>query len=135
MLRTNMDEMNVETVDLSDEVRHRVEPRLDLSPVVFRAPVARQLLDGRERHALREIRDGFALGQACRKNSPAKIREVRLGKVAAEGTNGGSITDRRVDECTHDWLLSVGVATLVDLVLRRAGCRRRRDRSRIPSKW
>src|SRR5688572_20405399 len=51
MLRTDMDEVNVETIDLGDEVRQRVEPRLDLAPVVFRAPVASQLLDGRERHA------------------------------------------------------------------------------------
>src|SRR5262245_54964335 len=102
MLRTNMDEMNVETIDLGDEVRHRVEPRLGLTPVVFRAPVARQLLDGRERHALREIRDGFALGQARRKNTPAKILEVRLGKVDAEGTDGGGITHCWFDDCTHD---------------------------------
>src|SRR5262245_6300144 len=98
--RTNVDEMNIETVDLGDEVRHGVEPRLGLAPVVFRAPVASQLLDGRERHALREIRDGLAVGQARRANTPAQIVEVRLGKVDAEGTDDGGIT--------HDLLLSVG---------------------------
>ena len=38
-------------------------------------PVASELLDGRERHALREIRDGFVLGETHGENSPAKIRE------------------------------------------------------------
>src|SRR5262249_19876135 len=90
--RTNVDEMNVETVDLGDEVRHCIEPRLGLAPVVLRAPVTGELLDGRERHALREIRDGFALGQARRTNTPAKILEVGLRKVDAEGTDAGGNT-------------------------------------------
>src|SRR5262249_59964431 len=57
-----------------------------------RAPVAGKLLDGRERHALREILDGLAVGQPRRTNTPAEILEVRLGNVEVEGTDGGGIT-------------------------------------------
>jgi hypothetical protein len=64
MLRTHVDEVNVEVVDLGDELRVRAQLRLDLAPVVFRRPVARELLDRRELHALRWIRDRFALGPA-----------------------------------------------------------------------
>ena len=87
VLRTNVNEVDVETIDLGDEVRHRVEPRLDLAPVVFRSPVARKLLDGRERHALREIRDRLLFGQARGKNAPPEVIELDLGRVVGEGAD------------------------------------------------
>ena len=62
MLRANVNEMNVQPVDLGDEVRQGVQPRLDLAPVVLRRPIARELLHRRERHALRVIRDRFLFG-------------------------------------------------------------------------
>src|SRR5262249_16649753 len=55
VLRTNVNEVDVESVDLGDEVRERIEPRLDLAPVVFCRPVAREFLDGFQRDALREV--------------------------------------------------------------------------------
>ena len=44
MLRTNVDEVNVEPVDLGDELRQGVQLRLALAPVVVRRPIARELL-------------------------------------------------------------------------------------------
>jgi len=41
-----VDEMNVEPVDLGDELRQRVEPRLDLPPVVAGLPILRELAAG-----------------------------------------------------------------------------------------
>ena len=50
--RLDLDEVDVDPVDLGDELRHRVQSLLDPSEVVVAGPVARQLLDGRQRHAL-----------------------------------------------------------------------------------
>ena len=40
VLRADVDEVDVEPVDLGDEVRQRLEPRLALAPVVLRRPIA-----------------------------------------------------------------------------------------------
>ena len=48
VLRTHVNEVDVETINLGDEVRHGVEARFDLAPVVFRRPVTCELLHGRE---------------------------------------------------------------------------------------
>ena len=87
MLRTNVDEMDVEPVDLGDEVRQGVQPRLDLAPVVLGRPIARELLNRRELHALRVIRDGFPLGPSRRRDAPAQFVDVRLRKVDGDGAD------------------------------------------------
>src|SRR5689334_23429381 len=66
LLRPHVDEMDVETVDLGEEVRQRLEPRLALAPVVVAGPVARQLLGGRKADPLRVVADRFSLGQIGR---------------------------------------------------------------------
>ena len=55
IFRTNMDEMNVETIDVGHELWQGGEPRFDLPPVVIRLPIARELAHCRELHALRCI--------------------------------------------------------------------------------
>ncbi len=50
MLRANVNEVNIQTVDLGDELRQGVQPRLDLPPVVIGLPIAHELLQGRQRH-------------------------------------------------------------------------------------
>ena len=62
VLRPDVDEVDVEAVDLGDELRIAVQPRLDLAPVVVGLAVAQELLDGLERHALGLIGDGLPLG-------------------------------------------------------------------------
>ena len=61
MFRTDVDEMNVQPVDLGDEIRHGVQSRLARAPVVFRPPIARELLNRRELYALRRIGNRFLL--------------------------------------------------------------------------
>src|SRR5438105_1096278 len=61
VLRTNVNEVNVEPVDLGDEIRYGVESSLDLPPVVICGPIARERLNGRELYALRCVGDQFAM--------------------------------------------------------------------------
>ena len=50
--RPDVDEMDVESVDLGDELRERVQLRLASAPVVVRGPVVREVVHRRELHAL-----------------------------------------------------------------------------------
>src|SRR2546426_5453627 len=59
VLRTNVNKMNVQPIDLGDELRNGIQLRLDLAPVVVCRPIAREFLDRLELHALRCIRDRF----------------------------------------------------------------------------
>jgi hypothetical protein len=52
MTRADVNEVNVESVDLGDELRQGVQPRLGLAPVVIRAPVAHQRLQLCQLYAL-----------------------------------------------------------------------------------
>ena len=95
-----MDEVDVQPVDFGDEVRHGVEPRLDLAPVVVGLPVAQNLLDGLERHALGVIGDGLLVGQAGLRQAPAQVGEGRLrkltrkGRMASPAERGGQLLTR-----------------------------------------
>src|SRR5262245_28341293 len=59
MLRTDVNEMNVNSVDLGHEHGQRVESRLHLPPVVIGTPVADDFLELAELITLRAIRDGL----------------------------------------------------------------------------
>jgi hypothetical protein len=87
MFRAHVNEMDVQTVDLREEVGHGVESCLDLPPVVRGCPIVRQFLHGGEGHALREIGDSFLLGQACVLNAPAQLQDVRVRDIHLEWTN------------------------------------------------
>jgi hypothetical protein len=50
--RTDVNEMNVQSVDLGDELRQGVQFCLDLAPVILCRPIARQRLHRRELHSL-----------------------------------------------------------------------------------
>src|SRR5438552_3031355 len=56
MLGTNVDEVNVHAINLSDELRQGVQSRLDLAPVVIGGPITGDLLHRGELHALRRVR-------------------------------------------------------------------------------
>src|SRR5271154_272880 len=81
--------MSVQPVRVGDELRERVQPRLALGPVVIRPPVARELLNRRDRHALRIVRNRLPLGPPRREYSPAQLVELRLGKARLKRTNRG----------------------------------------------
>src|SRR5215208_6143131 len=85
MLRTNVDEMNVEAVDLGDEVREGLQPLLALAPVVLFRPIARERLHRREPRALGLIFDGLLFGPLCRRDAPPKVVEVLFRHVDLEG--------------------------------------------------
>src|SRR5688572_25327025 len=68
MLRTNVNEMDVQPVDLGQKLWEGVQLRLALAPIVVCRPIAREFLDRRELHALRRVRDGLHLGPARREN-------------------------------------------------------------------
>ena len=91
MFRTNVDEMNVQSVDLGQELGQRVEGRFAFAPVVLSGPVPRELLTGRERHALRRIRDGFPFGPLRRLDAPAQFDQFRFRDVHLKRTDGGRV--------------------------------------------
>ena len=80
-LRTNVKEMDVEPVDLGDELRQGIEPRLALAPVVIRRPMTREFLHRRERHALGLILDRLAVRPLGRRDAPAEINKRLLRNV------------------------------------------------------
>src|SRR5690242_145022 len=78
MRRTDVDEVNVKSIDRGDELRQRVELRFCLSPVVLGLPVAYQFPDRRQLHALRLIPDRLAFREARRSEALAKVDEYRF---------------------------------------------------------
>src|SRR5215831_13882061 len=87
MAGTDVDEMDVDSVDRRDELGKGVQLRLQLSPVVVLAPVANQLLELPELSALRAVGDGFLVGPARRLNAPAEIDECLLRNVDPKRSN------------------------------------------------
>ena len=101
VLRTHVDEVDVEPVDLGDELGQGVELRLALAPVVVRRPVAREVLERRERHALRRVRDGLLLRPPRGLNAPAQFGQFRFRNIHMKRTNGGRVTARLLYYVIH----------------------------------
>ena len=81
VLRTHVDEVDVEPVDLGDELRQGVELRLALAPVVVRRPVAREVLE----------RSRAARPATCPRRSPSPATawpsmRRRMSSSSASGT-------------------------------------------------
>src|SRR6185436_12191238 len=91
MLRTNVNEMDVEAIDLCDEVRHGFQFCLALSPVVVRSPIARELLHRRELHALRCVRDLFWIWPPGPVDALSEIGKRSIRKVELKRTNGSFV--------------------------------------------
>src|SRR5512133_980234 len=90
--------MDVNAVDLGDELRQRVEPRLDAPEVVARRPVAGELLNRHQLHALRPIADEFFARPARRGNPSTKVINGLVGNLSVEGVD----VDTRLDGATHE---------------------------------
>jgi hypothetical protein len=88
MLRTNVNEMNVQPIDLGDELRQGVEPGLHLAPVVIRAPITHHLLEFFEPYTLGAVADCLPVGPSRGGDASAKINELLLRNIDAEGANG-----------------------------------------------
>src|SRR5271168_1766983 len=104
-LRANVDEMDVQAVDLGDEMRQGVQTRLALAPVIVRPPVASKLLDRRQRHALRVVRDRLSLGPPRREYAPAQLAQLCLRKTRLERADSGRVTARLLSNINGGHLL------------------------------
>ncbi len=93
--RTNVNEMNVESIDLGDEVRQGVQSCLDLAPVVICCPVAREFLHRCKRHTLRLISDGLLFDPLRCCDTATEIDECLLREVDVEGTDCGCVSGLR----------------------------------------
>jgi len=80
----DVDEVNVQSVDLGDELRQRVQLRLAPAPVVVGGPVAGELLDRGQLHALRPVPDEFPGGPARRGDAPPQAGDRFPGYVDPE---------------------------------------------------
>ena len=109
MLRTNVNEVNVQPIDLGDELRQRVQLRLDLAPVVFGRPIAREFLNRRELHALRCIRDRFPFRPLRRVDAPAQFGKFRFRNVHMKWTDRGLIAARVLCNISHGFALLSGL--------------------------
>jgi len=89
VLRADVDEMNVESVDLRDELRIRVQLRLALSPVVLHRPIASKRLRRRQLNALRRVRDRLVFGPFRRFDAPTQIGELVVCELHPKRTNVG----------------------------------------------
>ena len=89
VLGLDVDEVDVHAVDLGRELGQGIERGLERAPVVVGRPVARQLLDRRQLHALRPIGDELLAGQARRGEALAQVVEVGLRHLDVEGADVG----------------------------------------------
>jgi hypothetical protein len=78
---TRMDELDLTPSISGREHRKRVQPRLDLAPVVVRLPVARELLKFCEWYALRGVADRFLVGPTRLGNAMLQIGQSRVRDV------------------------------------------------------
>ena len=85
-----MDELDVHPVDLGRELRQRVQLRLAPAPVVTGRPVAGELLNRRQLHALRPVVDQLFAGQARRGDAPPEVGDRLVRHVHPEGAYLGS---------------------------------------------
>ena len=74
-----------------------------LREVVLVQPVARELLHGRELHALRSISNELPRGPTRRRNALAQVIDLLLGKLGVERADRGCGLDSRA----HDDLPNV----------------------------
>jgi hypothetical protein len=79
-----MDEVDVEPIDLGHELREGVQSRLEPPEVVVGAPIARELLQRRQLHALRPIGDELLVRPARGRDARTQRLEFRLGDLARE---------------------------------------------------
>src|ERR1700745_2159285 len=77
--------MDAEAVDLSGELRHRVQFGLAAAPVVTGSPVGNQSLDRGQLNALRPVGDQFLGRPADGRDAPPQLSHVLVRHVDLEG--------------------------------------------------
>ena len=99
-----MDEVDVHAVDLRDELRQLVQPRLDAPEVVLLQPITRERLRGGELHALRPVVDQLLARPACRGDAPAQIVNLLLRNLDVERPDRGCDLGRGAHGTTSPFL-------------------------------
>jgi len=107
--RPHVDEVDVHSVDLGRELRQRVQFRLAPAPVMVGRPVARQLLQHRQLHALRRIIDQLPGGPARRSDAAPEVGDRLAGHVDPERADFG-FAGHRIFSPSLDWL-TIGTTT------------------------
>jgi hypothetical protein len=82
--RALVDEVNVETVDLGDEVVEPVQRGFACAPVVFICPIVGQLAGVAQRDALIPVIDGFGLRPSRAGQPVLQVGEVCVGNRDAK---------------------------------------------------
>ena len=91
VFRADVDEVNVQSIDLGQELRQGVQFRLDLAPVIFCRPVARQRLRRRELYSLSRVCNRLSFRELCRVDAPAQFGQFGFRNIHMEGANGGLV--------------------------------------------
>ena len=89
VLRLDVDEVDLDPVDLGRELGKSVELRLGLAPVVVGLPVAGELLQGFQLHALGAIVDELLRRPARRGDAAPQVGELLVRNVDLEGLDVG----------------------------------------------
>ena len=84
MLRANVNEMDIYTIDGGDELRLGIYPRFDFAPVVVCLPIAGKLAHGCELYALRCVCYQFWSGPLRCGDPSTQVRERVIGGVKLE---------------------------------------------------
>src|SRR6478672_7022625 len=131
VLGPDVDEVDVHAVDFGDELRQRVQPRLDAPEVVVRRPVARQLLNRRQLHALRPILNELLGRPTRRRDASTEVVQDLVRNLNLEGVD----VDAGLDGATHEAIsLRVGWGFgLTSSLVRELGARLPR-RARVRNK-
>ena len=85
--RADVQEVHLRAIDVGEELRELVEPRLGGAPVVARAPVLGQFLEIAERHAAAPAGAGHLVGPAGGRQPLVQVIELGLRDVDLEGTH------------------------------------------------
>src|SRR2546429_8088603 len=105
VLGPSVNEMNVEAIDLRDELRQCVQPRLARAPVVIGHPVAGEFLHRRQLDALCVVCYGLAFRPPSCGDTPAQVGELLIGDADSERTDrrlGRDVDGARVHAgCGH----------------------------------
>ena len=102
---TDVNEMNVQSMDLGQELRQGVQFCLDLAPVIPCRPIPRQRLNRRELYSLCGICNGLAFGELCSVDAPPQFGQFGFRNIHLEWANGGLVRS-----LVNSWLCSSGLA-------------------------
>jgi hypothetical protein len=92
MLRTNVDEMNIDAIDVGNKLGQGVQFCFHLAPVIVGLPIVRQLLHRRELHALCSIIHEFFFRPLGILDPAPQIDKFLLRYVHFKRTNGVRIS-------------------------------------------